>query len=132
MRPFFMPENSPKPIRITAICLTGLFWAGGIGFLLRTLMNNPHIPALNLLFIILFFGVLGFLAALAVLWMWQLLGNAASRFSQNTADQLFRSRGFTAELAETFRAAPYPKDEDVVICAYLLTAAEHYKDLGVL
>ncbi|MBP0967405.1 MAG: hypothetical protein J5722_07215 [Oscillospiraceae bacterium] len=44
------------------------------------------------------------------------------------ADTVFRQYGIGTSLAGVFTAAPYPEDDDVVISAYLLTAAEHYKE----
>lgn len=123
-----IPENSPKPIRITAIVLASMFVIGGLSATLRMMINRPQSTRFELVFGMFFFVALGLLAALAVLWMWQLLGKAAHRFTENNADQIFRSSGFTKALADTFLSAPYPEADDIVINAYLLTAAEHYKE----
>ena len=123
-----IPENNPKPIRITAIVLGSMFVIGGLSASLRMMIDRPNSTRIELVISLFFFVLLGLLAALAVLWMWQLLGRIARRFTQNTADQLFRASGFTKELANTFQSAPYPEADDIVISAYLLTAAEHYKE----
>ncbi|MBP0966683.1 MAG: hypothetical protein J5722_03525, partial [Oscillospiraceae bacterium] len=90
-----IPENNPKPIRITAIVLGSMFVIGGLSASLRMMIDRPNSTRIELVISLFFFVLLGLLAALAVLWMWQLLGRIARRFTQNTADQLFRASGFT-------------------------------------
>ncbi len=123
-----IPENNPKPIRITAIVMCSMFIIGGFAATMRLMIERPDSTRFTLVGGMFFFALLGLLAALAVLWMWKLLGRIAGKFTQKKADELFRMTGFSKELADIFQSAPYPEADDIVISSYLLTAAEYYKD----
>ncbi len=123
-----LPENTPKPIRITSIVTFVLFMACGIATTLRFIIDFPQKTKLSLLGVFIFFVILAIAAALAVAWAWLLINKAGHKVTVKNADQVFRHYGFSRKLAETFTAAPYPEDDDIVTSAYLLTAAECYKE----
>ena len=123
-----IPENSPKPIRITALITFMLFMACGIATTLRFIVDFPQKSKASLFGVFLFFVLLAIAAALAVAWAWLLINKAGHKVTLKNADEVFRHTGFSQKLAETFTAAPYPEDDDIVISAYLLTAAECYKE----
>ena len=119
-----LPEHNPKPVMITAIVVFALFMVCGMGYSgnLAFQYGKPFLP------LMIFFTLLAVGAVFAVLWTWHFLAQAAHKASFKKAELDFRQGGYTRDLAGTFLAAPYPTDEERVINAYLLSAAESYKE----
>ncbi len=123
-----IPEKNPKPIRAAAYATFGMFVVVSAATALRTVIDNPNKTGFELFLGFLFSALLGALGALAVLWGWWLIGRLGHKATLKNADTVFLHSGFSTALAGAFTAAPYPEDDDIVISAYLLTAAEHYKE----
>ena len=123
-----IPEKNPKPIRLAAYITFGLFLIVGAATALKNIVYNPAQSGFALFLSFLFSALLGALGGLAVLWGWWLIGKLGHGASLKNADTVFRQYGIGTSLAGVFTAAPYPEDDDVIISAYLLTAAEHYKE----
>ena len=123
-----IPEKNPKPIRAAAYATFGMFVVVSAATALRTVIDNPTKTGFELFLGFLFSALLGVLGGLAVLWGWWLIGKLGHKATLKNADATFQQSGYGTALAGAFTAAPYPEDDDVVISAYLLTAAEHYKE----
>lgn len=123
-----IPEKNPKPIRAAAYATFALFLVVAAATALRNVIDNPAKTGFELFLGFLFSALLGVLGGLAVLWGWWLIGKLGHKVTLKNADTTFLQSGYGTALAGAFTAAPYPEDDDVVISAYLLTAAEHYKE----
>lgn len=120
-----IPDSSPKYIRITALIFFIIIEVVGLGLSLQALW----ISFVSFLLHVLYFLVLGSLAALAIIHFWEFMTRIARKHTFQKIADLYAHRGICVEMADALRSImPFPTTRDRILRIFLLVMSEHYSE----